>query len=47
MRVALPRPPRRAVIPTIIAQRWFAPRHALPAPQPQTEGVAVEPEAAR
>ena len=37
-----------AVIPTIIAQRWFTPRHALPAaPEPPREGVAAESGAAQ
>lgn len=37
-----------AVIPTIIAQRWFTPHHAIPGARDSlAEDVAAEPEAAR
>ena len=36
-----------AVIPTLIAQRWFTPRHALPAPERPPEGVPEPAEAVR
>jgi Kef-type K+ transport system membrane component KefB len=36
-----------AVIPTVIAQRWFSPRHAMPAPERPPEGVPEPAEALR
>ncbi len=36
-----------AVIPTLIAQRWFAPRHALRVPERAPEGVPEPAEAVR